>query len=77
MNYQVLYDNSLRKKEELLKEIEEAEKSIRSFMDSKEYGLIYSKLDRITSNFSQLEELDAQIMFYREQKDLEVTNGSY
>lgn len=77
MNYQQLYDNSLRKKEELLKEIEEAEKSIQSFMDSKEYGFIYSKLDRITANLSELEELDAQIIYYREQKDLEVSNGSY
>jgi hypothetical protein len=77
MNYQQKLQNSLRKKTELEKEITEAELSIKSFIDSKEYGFIHRKLDLIMANLAHLEYVDADIINYREQADLETSQGSY
>jgi predicted ribosome quality control (RQC) complex YloA/Tae2 family protein len=77
MNFQQKLQNSLRLKSELEKEIEQAELSIKTFLDSKEYGHIHRKLDLIMANLAQLEFVDADIIYYREQADLELSQGSY
>ena len=77
MNFQQKLQNSIRKKSELEKEIEQAETSIKSYIDSKEYGLIHRKLDLIMANLSHLEQTEADIIYYREQADLELSQGSY
>ena len=77
MTNQLKLQNSIRLKSELEKEIELAEISIKSFIDSKEYGLIHRKLDLIMANLAQLEFVNADIITYREQVDLELSQGSY
>jgi hypothetical protein len=77
MTNQLKLQNSIRLKSELEKEIELAEISIKSFIDSKEYGLIHRKLDLIMANLAQLEFVNADIIMYREYADLEQSQASY
>jgi hypothetical protein len=77
MNYQQKLEASLRLKSELEKEIEAAEISIKSFIDSKEYGFIHRKLDTIMANSAQLLTVNADIIHYREELDVETSQAAY
>jgi len=77
MNYQQKLEASLRLKSELEKEIETAELSIKSFINSKEYGFIHRKLDLIMANSARLEIVNDEIVIYREQLDVETSQAAY